>query len=163
MVPFSVVDPGWGMEEFYTDDPCKHLGVLIMQARRNSVKFKKTLQHELFNWEEIFIDYGKSGPGVIDITADQTLAFREVRRNGDARIYSWVYAAEIRAMPNLFDFDPKDWGTRSLYKELITRGIYITPGGTNFWVFFSGKRVVSKAGSCCCKKDSYFPVCKKNN
>jgi hypothetical protein len=162
-VPFSSVDPGWGMSDLFTDDPCSVLGVYISQAT-SPINIEMTRQHDVFNWEEILNDSGVSGPGVVDIRISGGFWFEKTGAIENGEIYSWLYSVNLSAEDNLIDFDPKPFGTRKpAYKELISRGVDLAGGGHQFMVTFSGSRPVSESGSCCCKRDSPgFPTCSKH-
>jgi len=160
-IPFSAVDPGWNMEKLFTKEPCDLLGGYIFFGT-NPRKWKHEEVIDMFNWKEMFKDNGKSGPGRIVIKADSSFSFKlESLIDGENDEYSWTYDATIYAPPNRFDFDPQKWGIRDWYKELITRGIHYSPGGADFWMYFSGNRQIQNSGKCCCNVKGPVRKCTK--
>jgi RHS repeat-associated protein len=161
-IPFSSIDPGWGMEEIFTDDPCKHLGSYITYGR-SPIKFTKVRNINVFDKSKIFRDDGKSGPGRVNITADSSFSFNLSQNFSDgSATFVWTFTSLLYAERDRFDFNPADtWDERGFWNELFTRGVAYTPGGNDFWMYFSGSRVIGRAGACCCKKGMGIPICTK--
>jgi len=160
-IPFSSIDPGWGMGKLFTEDPCKVLGGLIYYGT-NPRKWSSKETIDVFNWKEIFKDSGNSGPGRVVINADSDFGFQISKaQSSDIIIYDWKFKSTLSAEDNKFDFDPQAWGVRDWYKELITMGIHYTPLGQDFWMRFSGSRDVNETGKCCCDFTTLVPSCSK--
>jgi len=61
----------------------------------------------------------------------------------------WTFEGCVTAADNMWDFDPKEWGQREWYNEIITRafGTFgMLTGGEDFSVRFAGNRQVSDSG-----------------
>jgi hypothetical protein len=154
-IPFSSIDPKWGMDKIFTEDPCSLLGGYIFFGK-NPRKWTFQEPTDVFNWKEIINDSGNSGPGRVVIRADAEFGFSgDAPSSGESSMYGWSFYAEISANDELFDFNPQDIGVRDsyglAYKEFITRLIHYSGGGDNFRMQFSGSRIIIKSGTCCCK------------
>jgi RHS repeat-associated protein len=150
-VPFSEVDPGWGVDDFI--DPCSY------DYGKHPIDEAKP--YELFNGIESFNT--NAGPGRIAIKLVGELTVTKEQSSGGG-CKKWSFSGTQSATSDEFDFEDRQWGERdpnagfhmgpfgnpSLnlpWRESVTRLIGLG-GGENYTVNFSGDRKSNENGEC---------------
>lgn len=139
-VPFSSIDPGWGIEDFI-EIPCSFSnGSHYISERRGNDTFPSGF-------------FSNAGPGNVTLTISGTLALESL--GPDAyNLKRWTFSGRIYPEAlNAFDFEPHD-PPRPGIKEGITtlvRTIHNWTGiGDDFNVYIDGDRAVEEEGECAC-------------
>ncbi len=129
-VPFSAVDPNFGVEKFINS--CSY--------SVGKYNIDTTVGHQLYSNGSFF---SNAGPGRIVLRLKGSLT---VTKNCGCK--EWTFAGYTGAYTDAFDFDPRPWGERKWYNELVTRDIAMLPFGNSFDVNFIGQRNILVSGAC---------------
>jgi RHS repeat-associated protein len=159
-VPFSQIDQGYGVNEFF--DPCSY-----EEGLHNNINLTKN--HDFYS---LGSNDRNAGPGRVTFRLTGVMV---VTRLGSKKI--WGFSGNISADQNIFDFDPQDYGVRDPgfnpvgtprttwsftanmqlttmdygdipIKEHVTRLVNSLPFGAPFPVNFTGDRLVEDSGCC---------------
>ena len=130
-IPFSSIDPGWGLSDFGVD-PCAY-GEGSHPISENRIT--ETL------WDDIG---GNAAPGRVTISLDGTLI---VEVKGSKKC--WSFSGAVSPEPvNRFDFNPADRGFPREQVTTIIRNCGPLLGGEDFNINIEGDRDVDESGEC---------------
>lgn len=151
-VPFSEIDPGFGVTDFI--EPCSY--------DYGSHPIDSTKKHELFNSVESFNHNAGPGRIIIKLTGTLTVTKEQTSSGGCKK---WSFSGTQSAPSDEFDFESRPWGERDPdagfipgsagmppmvnfpWREMVTRLISLG-GGDSYTVNFSGDRTTNESGEC---------------
>jgi hypothetical protein len=128
-IPFSSIDPGWGLSDFGVDGCSYGDGTHTI----HETKVTETL------WDGIG---GNAGPGQVTIFLDGALTYSKTD-------CSWSFEGTVTPeRTNRFNFDRRNRGFPREQVTTIIRNCGPLLGGQDFDVNITGERAISEEGDC---------------